>query len=75
MRIISGTAKGCKLLAPAGEDVTRPTLERHKDSLFNIINPRLPGCRFLDLFCGSGSPCALAGMQGKRRIVLKQLRG
>ena len=34
---------------------TRPTVDRIKETLFNIINPYIPGCVFLDLFSGSGS--------------------
>jgi len=34
---------------------TRPTTDRVKETLFNILQPELPGCRFLDLFAGSGA--------------------
>ncbi len=54
MRVISGEAKGIRLVSPAGSE-TRPTLDRHKESLFNIINPYLINSRFLDLFSGSGA--------------------
>ena len=49
MRVISGSARGCNLQAPEGLD-TRPTTDRIKETLFNIIAFDLPGCRFLDLF-------------------------
>jgi 16S rRNA (guanine(966)-N(2))-methyltransferase RsmD len=54
MRVISGSARGLKLKAPEGL-ATRPTTDRIKESLFNIIAPYLPECRFLDLFSGSGA--------------------
>jgi len=53
MRVIAGTARGARLEAPKGMRV-RPTLDRVRESLFNILTPRLPGCRFLDLFAGAG---------------------
>ena len=54
MRVISGSARGLKLLSPEGLD-TRPTLDRIKETLFNIINPHIYASDFLDLFSGSGS--------------------
>ncbi len=53
MRIISGEKRGFKLKAPQGQN-TRPTTDRIKESLFNILAPNLYGCTFLDLFSGSG---------------------
>ncbi len=54
MRIIGGTARGHRLDAPKGLRV-RPTLDRVRESLFNILAPRIPGARFLDLYAGSGA--------------------
>ena len=54
MRVISGTARGLKLKAPEGMN-TRPTTDRIKESLFNIIAADLYDICFLDLFGGSGS--------------------
>lgn len=54
MRIISGKAKGLKLVAPEGLN-TRPTADRIKETLFNIIASDIPNCNFLDLFSGSGA--------------------
>ncbi len=54
MRVISGTAKGRKLLAPIGDN-TRPTTDRIKETLFNIIAPLISGSKFLDIFSGSGA--------------------
>ena len=53
MRVISGRAKGLKLLAPDGLG-TRPTTDRVKESVFNILMPYIPCENVLDLFSGSG---------------------
>lgn len=53
MRVIAGTARHLPLKAPSGME-TRPTTDRIKETLFNILQPELYGCRFLDLFAGSG---------------------
>ena len=54
MRIISGKAKGTKLYTLDGLE-TRPTLDRVKESLFNIIQGRIEDALILDLFSGSGA--------------------
>ncbi|MBI5745770.1 MAG: 16S rRNA (guanine(966)-N(2))-methyltransferase RsmD [Nitrospirae bacterium] len=54
MRVISGIARGRKIRAPKGMEL-RPTSDRVKESLFNIIRDRVEGCRFLDLFSGTGN--------------------
>lgn len=54
MRVIAGCAKGHNLETIEGLD-TRPTTDRIKETLFNIIAFDLPECRFLDLFAGSGA--------------------
>ena len=53
MRIISGSVRGRKLKEPQGLD-TRPTTDKVKESLFNIIQFELEGRRVLDLFAGTG---------------------
>ena len=53
MRVITGTARGRKLEAPKGRS-TRPTTDRVKESIFNIIQFDIEGRRVLDLFAGSG---------------------
>ena len=53
MRIITGSKRGKKLVTFEGEQV-RPTTDRVKESLFNILQFQLEGRRFLDLFAGSG---------------------
>lgn len=54
MRVIAGQARGCTLVAPEGL-LTRPTADRIKESLFNIIQAELADISFLDLFAGSGA--------------------
>lgn len=54
MRIIAGSARGIPLVAPKGKQV-RPTLDRVRESLFNILMPRISGARFADCFAGSGA--------------------
>lgn len=54
MRVISGKNRGTKLQAPSGI-TTRPTTDRIKETLFNMMSFDLPQCRFLDLFSGSGA--------------------
>ena len=53
MRVIAGKARRLPLIAPPGED-TRPTTDRIKETLFNILQDDLYACRFLDLFAGTG---------------------
>ncbi len=54
MRIIAGKRRGRKL-ASFGGDAIRPTPDRVKESLFQILQPRLAGARVLDLFAGTGA--------------------
>lgn len=54
MRIISGKARGTKLYTLEGMN-TRPTLDRVKESIFNIIQNEIDGAKVLDLFAGSGA--------------------
>ena len=54
MRIIAGTARSLPLKTIEGMD-TRPTTDRIKETLFNMLQNDVPGCYFLDLFAGSGA--------------------
>ncbi|MGP1408590.1 16S rRNA (guanine(966)-N(2))-methyltransferase RsmD [Selenomonas sp.] len=54
MRIITGKARGCRLKTPKGE-ATRPTADRIKESLFNILGRRVEEACVLDLFAGTGA--------------------
>lgn len=53
MRVIAGTARSLRLKTPEGMD-TRPTTDRIKETLFNMLQPYLNEALFLDLFSGSG---------------------
>ena len=53
MRVIAGKARSLRLKPPAGTEV-RPTTDRIKETLFNIIQAQVPGSLFIDLFAGSG---------------------
>ncbi|MCH5269911.1 MAG: 16S rRNA (guanine(966)-N(2))-methyltransferase RsmD [Lachnospiraceae bacterium] len=54
MRVIAGTARSLPLKAPEGMG-TRPTTDRIKETLFNMLQPYTPGSVFIDVFSGSGS--------------------
>lgn len=54
MRVIAGLAKGRRLRSVPG-DATRPITDRVKEALFDILGDRVVGCRFLDLFGGTGA--------------------
>jgi 16S rRNA (guanine(966)-N(2))-methyltransferase RsmD len=68
-RIIAGRGKGRRLTAPRGAD-TRPTGARVRQTLFDILAPWVPGCRFLDPFAGSGGVGLEALSRGAARVVL-----
>ena len=54
MRVIAGKARRLNLKTVPGME-TRPTTDRIKETLFNMLQPEIPDCRFLDLFSGSGA--------------------
>ncbi len=54
MRVIAGTFRSRPLAAPKGF-ATRPTSDRLRETLFNVIAMRVPGARFADLYAGSGA--------------------
>ena len=54
MRVIAGKYRSRPLTAPRG-DKTRPTSDRLRETLFNILAPRMEGCRFADLYAGTGA--------------------
>src|ERR1035437_6909805 len=71
MRIIAGTFKSRKLLAPAGTD-TRPTTDRARETLFNVLNNLIDfaDVRVLDLFAGSGALALEAISRGAGQATL-----
>ena len=68
-RIIGGAGKGRRLKTAAG-DSTRPTGARVRQSLFDILAPVIPGCRFLDAFAGNGGVGLEALSRGAAKVVL-----
>ncbi|WP_434309044.1 16S rRNA (guanine(966)-N(2))-methyltransferase RsmD [Hominifimenecus sp. rT4P-3] len=68
MRVIAGTARRLNLVTAPGLQ-TRPTTDRIKETLFNILQPEIPGCRFLDLFAGSGGIGIEALSRGAKEAV------
>lgn len=68
MRIIAGTARSLPLKTIEGLD-TRPTTDRIKETLFNMLQNDVPGSYFLDLFAGSGQIGLEAVSRGARYAV------
>ena len=69
MRIISGEAKGRTIFAPQGSE-TRPTSDKIRGSMFNIIGARVVGARVLDLFGGTGALALEALSRGADAAVI-----
>jgi 16S rRNA (guanine966-N2)-methyltransferase len=68
MRIISGKFRGRRLKGPTGLEL-RPTSDRMKESLFNIIGPQIVGATMLDVFGGTGAIGIEALSRGARDVV------
>lgn len=66
MRVIAGTARSLPLKTPKG-DGTRPTTDRIKETLFNMLQTYMGGCVFLDLYSGSGGIGIEALSRGGRK--------
>lgn len=69
MRVIAGSRRHLLLKTAEGMSV-RPTTDRTKETLFNILQPYLADCRFLDLFSGSGAIAIEALSRGAKEAVL-----
>ncbi|MDX1763043.1 MAG: 16S rRNA (guanine(966)-N(2))-methyltransferase RsmD [bacterium] len=69
VRIISGECKGRKLRSLKGRKV-RPTSDRAKETLFDMLQTRIKGAKFLDLFAGTGSVGLEAASRGASEAVL-----
>jgi len=67
MRIIAGLYRSRTLAAPAGL-ATRPTSDRLRETLFNVLAPRIEGAAFLDLYAGSGAVGIEALSRGAARV-------
>lgn len=68
MRVIAGRFGSRRLAAPAGED-TRPTSDRLRETLFNVLAPRIEGAAFLDMYAGSGAVGIEALSRGASRVA------
>ncbi len=68
MRVIAGSARSMPLKTVPGLS-TRPTTDRIKETLFNILQNQIPGCQFLDLFSGSGAIGIEALSRGAKEAV------
>ena len=68
MRVISGKAKGIRLASLEG-NLTRPTLDRVKEALFNIIQTDIVDTTVLDLFAGSGALGIEALSRGAKKVI------
>ena len=68
MRIIAGSRKGHTIFAPRGRD-TRPTSDRVRENVFNIVAPWVEGARVLDLYAGSGAMGLEALSRGAAGVV------
>lgn len=71
MRVIAGSARRLPLKTIEGMD-TRPTTDRIKETLFNILQPDILDSRFLDLFAGSGAIGIEALSRGAREAVFAE---
>ena len=67
MRVIAGSARRLLLKTIEGMD-TRPTTDRIKETLFNMLNTQIPGCTFLDLVSGSGA----SGIEALWKAIRRQ---
>ncbi len=71
MRVIAGIYRSRPLVAPKGMD-TRPTSDRLRETLFNVLAPRIKGAIFLDLFAGSGAVGIEALSRGARESIFAE---
>lgn len=74
MRIIGGRHRGRKLADFRGSDI-RPTSDRVKESLFNILSVKVVGASVLDLFCGSGNLGLESLSRGAAKVHFNDLSG
>lgn len=69
MRVIAGRYRSRLLSAPRGQ-ATRPTSDRLRETLFNVLAPRVAGCVFADLYAGSGANGIEALSRGAALVYL-----
>ncbi|HSW62841.1 MAG TPA: 16S rRNA (guanine(966)-N(2))-methyltransferase RsmD [Dissulfurispiraceae bacterium] len=81
MRISGGSAKGRTVILKkafvrkSGHDELRPTSGKVREAIFNILGPQVPGCRFLDLFAGTGAVGFEALSRGAREVDFVDISG
>jgi 16S rRNA (guanine966-N2)-methyltransferase len=68
MRVIAGEFRSRKILSMPGTDI-RPTPDRLRETLFNILNPLLEDCVFVDAYAGTGSVGIEALSRGARHVI------
>lgn len=73
MRVISGVARGTKLKTVSGTELVRPTTDKVKGAIFNMIQFSVPGAKVLDLFCGSGALGIEALSRGAESVTFVDL--
>ena len=73
MRIIAGSLRSRTLEAPPGL-ATRPTSDRLRETLFNVLAPRIEGAAFLDLYAGSGAVGIEALSRGAEHVDFVETR-
>ncbi len=71
MRIIAGTHRSRQLIAPKGMS-TRPTSDRLRETLFNVLSPHIPGSVFVDLYAGSGAVGIEAVSRGAAQVIFAE---
>jgi 16S rRNA (guanine(966)-N(2))-methyltransferase RsmD len=71
MRVIAGTYRSRPLAAPRGHD-TRPTSDRLRETLFNVLAQRIEGASFVDLYAGSGAVGIEALSRGARHVCFAE---
>jgi len=69
LRVIAGKAKKRRLKSPGAGLAVRPTADRVKEALFNILGGRVAGCRFADLYAGTGGVGIEALSRGAQKVV------
>ena len=71
MRVIAGTYRSRLLAAPSGT-ATRPTSDRLRETLFNVLAPRIADAHFADLYAGSGAVGIEAISRGARQVYFSE---
>ncbi|MBN2373497.1 16S rRNA (guanine(966)-N(2))-methyltransferase RsmD [bacterium] len=69
MRIVGGIAKGRRLKSPLGASLLRPTSDRVREAIFDILGPDIEESRFLDMFSGTGAVGIEALSRGARNVT------